>query len=145
MTDEKGRMVISENFEDIVIRFGWNESEAMEFKSAKGGLPKSLWETYSAMANSQGGVILLGVEDDGSVSGVQAVDHMKKSFWDIVNNRGKVSVNILMESDVKEYAHQKGTLLAIHVPKAARQLRPVFIGQNPLTGTYRRGFEGDYH
>jgi ATP-dependent DNA helicase RecG len=34
-------------------------------------------------------------------------------------------------------------VVAIAVPRATRQQRPVYIRSNPLTGTYRRGYEGD--
>lgn len=36
-------------------------------------------------------------------------------------------------------------MLAIRIPRATRHQSPVFIGQNPLIGTYRRNSEGDYH
>jgi len=130
---------------DILTQLGWGENDDCEFKSAKGGLPQSLWETYSAMANTAGGVILLGVEDNGVVSGLTDTNKLKKQFWDTINNRAKVSVNLLNNSDIQEIEHLNGTLIAIRIPRASRNQRPVFIGQNPLMGTYRRNHEGDYH
>lgn len=130
---------------DILTRLDWTESEDLEFKSARGGLPKSLWETYSSMANTGGGVILLGVEDDGTVRGVPDPEKIRKSFWATINNRGKVSTNLLTDADLSEVPHDQGTILAIRIPRASRYQRPVYLGQNPLTGTYRRNYEGDYH
>lgn len=129
---------------DIITSIHWAEAECLEFKSARGGLPSSLWETYSAMANTNGGVIFLGVENDGSVSGVLDPTGIKKSFWDTLNNRGKVNINLLSNDDLREVTHFDKTLLVIRVPRASRYQRPVFIGQNPLLGTYRRNYEGDY-
>ncbi len=129
---------------DILIRLNWDESDDLEFKSAKGGVPKSLWETYCAMANTHGGVILLGVEDDHTVSGINNPIRLKKSFWDTINNRGKVSCNLLTDNDLVEVEHNEKRILAIRVPQASRYQRPIFLEQNPLTGTYRRNFEGDY-
>ena len=130
---------------DVLVRLSWNEGYELELKSAKGGLPNSLWDTYSAMANTRGGVILLGVENDGVVSGLTDINKIKKNFWDAINNRARVSSNLLRDSDVQEVSHSNGIFLAIRVPRATRHQRPVFIGQNPLTGTYRRNYEGDYH
>ncbi len=38
---------------DILTLLEWTECEELELKAAKGGLPKSLWESYSALARSR--------------------------------------------------------------------------------------------
>ncbi len=120
------------------------EGTDCEFKSAKGGLPQSLWETYSAMANTDGGHLILGVENDRSVSGLANPPQLRKTFWDTINNRSKVNRNLLTDADVKTVALDGKTVLVIHVPRADRRQRPIYIGQNPLDGTFRRNDEGDY-
>ena len=123
------------------------ESIDWEFKSAKGGFPANVWETYSAMANTDGGTIVLGIgETDGAffVEGLKNPQQMLKVCWDNVNNRGKVSANLLASDAVRLVEVDGKQVLVIQVPRANRRQRPVFVGQNPLDGTFRRNYEGDY-
>ena len=75
----------------------YREGNQLEAKAAQGGLPDTLWDSYSAFANTDGGCILLGVKerDDHSlyVVGLKDAEKMKKDFWNMVNNRQKISKN----------------------------------------------------
>ena len=125
----------------------YRENNRIEAKKALGGLPHSIWETYSAFANTLGGLILLGVEEhkDKTLHTVDLPDpeRLVKEFWDLVNNPNKASVNILSSKDVT-IEHVNGDhIIVIHVPRADRTYKPVYVEGNPLN-TYRRNGEGDY-
>jgi len=133
--------------QEILQALGVGEQRDWEFKSAQGGLPRSLWETYSAMANTDGGVIVLGVKENDEayvVLGLENLRKLKNDFWNTINNCGKVSRNLLSNDDVSDISVEGNDLLAVRVPRAGRRERPVYVGQNPIDGTYRRNFEGDY-
>lgn len=125
----------------------YRENNRIEAKKALGGLPKSIWETYSAFANTYGGIILLGVEEwaDKSLHTVDlpAPDRLIKEFWDIVNNPNKTSVNVLSSKDVFIQEVDGHHIVVINVPRAERSYKPVYVDGNPLC-TYRRNGEGDY-
>lgn len=125
----------------------YRENNRIEAKKALGGLPKSIWETYSAFANTYGGIILLGVEEraDKSLHPVDLPDpdRLIREFWDIVNNPNKTSVNILSARDVFAQEVDGAHIVVIRVPRAERSYKPVYVDGNPLC-TYRRNGEGDY-
>ncbi|MBR5427217.1 MAG: putative DNA binding domain-containing protein [Clostridia bacterium] len=125
----------------------YRENNRIEAKKALGGLPHSIWETYSAFANTLGGIILLGVEEyrDKTLHTIDLPDPEKlvQEFWDLVNNPNKASVNTLMDRDVRIETVNGDRIIVISVPRAQRFERPVYVEGNPLN-TYRRNGEGDY-
>lgn len=128
------------------------ENDEIECKEASGGLPRDLWETYSAFANTSGGIIVLGIKEKSGkffVVGVEDEDKIIKDLWDNLNNPKKVSANILTNKSVRIKTVNGQTIIEINVPKAERRYRPVYIGENPFndnkhSGTYRRNHSGDY-
>lgn len=127
----------------------YHENNRIEAKKAAGGFPHSLWETYSAFANTIGGLILLGVEESRAkelrVTGVPSGRAYVDLFWQTVKNPVKVSANILRPQDVAVHTIDGKEVVVIDVPRAGRHHRPVYIGDSPFTGAYRRDGEGDYH
>ena len=93
-------------------------------------------------------MILLGVDEQNDHSfvatGVDDAHKMIADFWNTINNKQKVSLNILTERMVKVREIDGKKIISIEVPKADRHYRPVYIGTDPMKGTYRRNFEGDY-
>lgn len=130
------------------------ERVILECKKAQHSVPNSLWDTYSAFANTYGGTILLGVvehteEKDKSkrfeIVGVEDADKIRKDLWNIINSKEKVNVNLLRDEDVKIVDVEGKSVVVIHVPHARYNLRPVFINNKMIVGNvFRRNHEGDF-
>lgn len=137
---------------DITTLLNMGERINIETKKAENALPKSVWETYSAFANTVGGYILLGITeekgDDGSTcyrpTGIEKPEKLKKEFFNTLNSE-KVNTNILTDNDVEVVNYHGVSLLCIHVPQASYRQRPIYINGNLNKGTYKRNYEGDYH
>ena len=127
----------------------YREGNRLEVKKASGGLPRSLWDTYSSFSNCNGGVIILGVREreDGSwyTTHLQNENGLLADFWNTINNRSKVSVNLLNEQSVETYEINGDIIIVIYVPKADRVYKPVYVNNDIFGGTFRRDHEGDYH
>ena len=127
----------------------YREGNRLEAKLATSGLPHSIWETYSAFANSYGGVILLGVEElpDHSlrVQGLLDPQELVEQFEALLSDPKVVSVNLLREDDIQILTVDGKDIVAICVPMAEQDQLPVYIGGDLVRGSYRRSGDGDYH
>jgi len=125
----------------------YRENNRIEAKRALGGLPHSIWETYSAFANTLGGLLLLGVEEESDKS-LRAIDlpdpeWLVREFWEQVNDPERASVNILSARDVTVEDVDGKRIVVINVPRAGRTDKPVYVDGDPRN-TFRRSGEGDY-
>jgi ATP-dependent DNA helicase RecG len=79
-------------------------SHNTEFTLASSDMPGSFWESYSAMANSQGGTIVLGVAEKpiGLVwEGVPDAVQPRTVLWGQLNDCHKVGSNLLLDDHVR--------------------------------------------
>lgn len=108
-----------------------------EFKEAGNRLPNSLFETVCAFLNTDGGTILLGVADDGTVTGVDpnAVDRMKTELANLSNNPQKLDPPYLLFPH--EFELDEKTIIAVQVPLSSQLHK---TGGN----IFLRSEDGDY-
>lgn len=129
-----------------------SETVALECKLAagkdgKGQLPADFWPTYSAFANTHGGVILLGVKEKQgrfSLYGVIDPQRVVADLFNIANNTNKINVNLLTDHDVQVITIDGCDLIQVNVPAAHRKQKPVFLNGNSFKkNTFRRLHDGD--
>ena len=140
--------------ENISELLQYGERINLECKKAQDAVPAAVWETYSAFANTNGGIILLGIKENltepdpnkrFSPTNISNPGKLIHDFWNTINNRSKVNINILVDSNVGTALYKGCTVIWIEVPPANYKQRPIYINNNLLNGTYKRNFEGDYH
>ena len=68
--------------EQIHLKLQLKENSEVEYKSAAGGFPKAeFWRSFSALANTNGGTIILGVNaENGGYPPTQNGD-IRSLFW----------------------------------------------------------------
>ncbi|WP_412027051.1 RNA-binding domain-containing protein [Deinococcus yunweiensis] len=138
--------------EDIKnLREGYDfEAKEAAGQDGTGEVPRSVWQTYSAMANTSGGNIVLGLKElkDGSFQGrgIKNIRKVLADFWNTINDKKKVSICLLNDSHISLVPfYDDHHIIVISVPRANRRSRPVYLNGDPLQNTYRRNHEGDYH
>ena len=92
---------------------------------------------------------LLGVEElpDHTlrVQGLLEPRELVDEFTALLQDPRVVSANLLTPGDIQVPHVDGGDIVAITVPPAEQDQRPVYIGGDLARGSYRRSGDGDYH
>ncbi len=96
------------------------EGLTSEFKRAKDKLPSNLFESVCALLNRSGGNILLGVNDDKTIEGINPdrVEALCKEVVNLSNNPQKLFPTFLLDAKILEINGQK--LIHILVPNSSQ-------------------------
>ena len=96
------------------------EGPGVEFKESRTELPRSLFETICAFLNREGGTILLGVRDDGTVTGVEPdkVIKLTKELVTTANSPEKLSPICMLFPEAVDIDGK--TVLYIPVPPGSQ-------------------------
>lgn len=136
-TRYRAPVIAPDSVADLLQRGEWSTTE---FKAARGGLPKSAFETVCAFANTHGGWLVLGVSQEGEefqITGVPAVDKVQNDFLSTLSAGGKFNHEV--DVDAFRYETDGGTVLAFFVHENARSRKPVYLDGNPRLTFLRRG------
>lgn len=101
--------MIDTSLSELIVQ---GENHALEFKSAQVH-PDSLARELVALANTHGGVILLGVEDSGEIAGVPT----DKNYEEWVTNIARENVIPALDVRITRHWHTEKQVLQIDVPK----------------------------
>ncbi|MGI8477775.1 MAG: AlbA family DNA-binding domain-containing protein [Thermomicrobiales bacterium] len=132
--------------EDAILEFCGPEGYEFEAKEAHGKIGKGFWETVSAFANSEGGVIGLGLEEteDGwNLRGVARAAAMKLDLHTHFRNAQTISREVAAEHDVAVREIGGKHLIFVRVAPARRSQRPIFI-KGDADCAYVRRSSGDF-
>lgn len=99
------------------------ENIRVEFKKSTNEITKDVYDTVCSFSNRDGGVIFLGVKDNGEILGIapDAVDRMKKDFVTSINNGQKINPPLYLQPET--YLVDGRTILVIQVPISSQVCR----------------------
>ncbi len=96
------------------------ESLTLELKECRRALNRDVYKTVCAFLNRNGGVLLLGVNDSGEITGIDPdyIGQIKKDFVTVINNPQKINPPAYLSVD--EVQVQGMMILHIYVPESSQ-------------------------
>jgi ATP-dependent DNA helicase RecG len=125
---------------ELLARVRTYEWSDLEVKAARNEVPRDAFETISAFANTAGGHLVFGVQQQGDqfeIVGVVALDKVQNDLLSALRSREKISYQMATRDDVIET--ETGRLLVFYIPEAPRQHKPVYLNGDIRRSFIRRG------
>ena len=119
------------------------DHQHVEAKRARTELPADLWKTLSAFANSEGGLLLLGVDEaEGfTVTSVESPDRIATALQALATQ----SMEPPLRPTIEMVEHPNGILIIARVAPVPRDQRPCHYRQlGPIKGSCIRVGDGDH-
>lgn len=108
---------------DLINLISRGESMFLEFKR-KVSSPEKIAREMCAFANSQGGILLIGVDDDGTITGVN--NHYEESYLLEIAANKLCKPAISYKVDIIAYQHTEVMLIRV----AQSENKPVYLHSN---------------
>lgn len=132
--------------DDVKKALSCQEGQCLEFKESKEHLSKEFWKTYSAFANTNGGLVLLGVQEDENktavIVGVDNPDKIRTELFSTLSNPTKVSLDVISQDNVQVFEIDNKYILSLYIPEAPINKKPVYIN-GAITSSFIRKHETD--
>ncbi|MCK5543454.1 MAG: ATP-binding protein [Desulfobacterales bacterium] len=106
---------MNKNIQTLIAK---GESESLEFKTSFG---KETMETLSAFANSNGGTVLIGINDKGKIIGVDITQESIQQWINQIKNSTSPSII----PDAESFIHEGKTVISLSV--ISYPIKPISI------------------
>ena len=129
------------NKKELILKLQDIEWEDFEVKEAKSEVPKSVWETVSAFANTAGGWLIFGVKKSAKnfeIIGVQNAEKIEQDFLTVLRG-DKFNKRITVQA--KKYTIDGKNILGFYIPSVEGKDRPIYF--NSVKNTFIRTGSGD--
>ena len=99
---------------------GQGEGISVEFKEAKEKVPATFYDTVVSFANTNGGIILLGVDDEGNVKGINRENKVNylKNITTALNSNDKINPVLYLNPTAIDYGGKM--IIAVQVPVSSQ-------------------------
>ncbi|WP_289506180.1 RNA-binding domain-containing protein [Faecalibaculum rodentium] len=135
--------ITEQELEEIILQL--KENHQIELKEST-QLPKSFWETCSSFANTDSGLIILGVKEiPGERNRVTGVDNCGKvltDMWNGMNSQNKISMRTANNEDVVVLKLADRDIVLVFIREVSMLHKPVYLN-GKIENSYLRTGDGD--